>query len=96
MLKKGNIVACKLCNKNTFKEKLGRCPFCIRLNLFLLVASGGGWFISYQSAPREVATIALLLTFIASALLMLAHIGAYLYYRYHAQQNSKRDKHSLK
>ena len=96
MLKKGNVVACELCNKNTFKEKLGRCQFCMWLNFFLLLASAIGWFICYQSAPREVATIALLLTFIAAALLMLAHISAYFYYRYSARQNPKQDKHSLK
>jgi hypothetical protein len=89
-------VPCKFCAKNTFREKLGRCQFCMWLNLLLLVASAISWFICYQSAPREVATIALLLTFIATALLMLLHIGAYIYYRYQGVTNPTQDKHNLK
>ena len=74
-------MACQACKKNLFKEKLGRCKTCMWLNVFLLTASAVGWLLSYQAAPRQIETIALLITFIASALLMSLHIAAYLYYR---------------
>ncbi|MCG6201172.1 DUF3624 domain-containing protein [Psychromonas antarctica] len=89
-------MACKFCDENRFKEKLGRCKTCIWLNLLLLVSSAIGCFIYYQSAPREVATIALLLTFIASGFLMLLHAGAYLYYRFTGVKHPTQDRHSPK
>ncbi len=89
-------MACQFCDKNVFKEKLGRCKFCMWLNFFLLVASATGWFICYQSAPKQVETIALLLTLIASSLLMILHIGAYIYYRYKGIKNPTEDKHNPK
>ena len=75
-------MTCKSCGQSLFKQKLGRCKTCMWLNFLLLIGSAGGWFIAYQSAPKQVGTIALLLTFMASAALMTLHIGAYLYYRY--------------
>jgi hypothetical protein len=51
------------------------------INFCLLIGSAFGWYLSFQSAPKHVATIALLLTLFASAVLMSLHIGAYLYYR---------------
>ena len=94
-------MACQLCKNNLFKEKLGRCKSCMWLNFFLLTASAIGWFICSASAARQVETIALLLTLIASAVLMSLHIGAYLYYRYKGNKNltqeiAKQDKHNLK
>ena len=89
---RGNM-GCQLCDKNIFREKLGRCRSCMWLNFFLLTASAGGWFICSQSAPKQVETIALLLTFLGSALLMSLHIGAYLYYRYKGIKNPTQDRH---
>lgn len=87
-------MACQYCDKNIFKEKLGRCQFCMCLNFFLLVASAGGWFICSQSAPRSVEAIALLFALIATALLMSLHIGAYLYYRLKGIKHPTQDRHN--
>ena len=89
-------MACRSCKSNIFKEKLGRCKSCMWLNFFLLAASASGWFICSQTAAKQVETIALLLTLIASALLMSLHIGAYIYYRYKGIKNPTQDKHNLK
>lgn len=93
-------MTCKSCKSHLFKEKLGRCRTCMWLNLFLLLVSGGGWFIFYQLNPKQVETIALLLTFIAIAGLMSLHISAYLYYRYkgvkHPTKDLMEDKSRLK
>lgn len=75
-----------------FKEKLGRCQFCMWLNLFLLITSALGWFLCFQSAPRSVETIALLFAFIGTALLMSLHIVAYLYYRLKGIKHPTQDK----
>ncbi|MCW8995615.1 MAG: DUF3624 domain-containing protein [Psychromonas sp.] len=85
-------MACRACKENLFKEKLGRCKSCMWLNFFLLTASAIGWFICYQSAPKQVATIALLLTFISSVFLMILHIGAYCYHRYNGIDQPTADK----
>ena len=74
-------MVCKSCRDNVFRQKLGRCRRCMWINLGLLLGSALGWYLSYQSAPKHVATIALLLTLIASCVLMSLHIGAYLYYK---------------
>jgi hypothetical protein len=74
-------MSCKSCKGHFFKEKLGRCRFCMWLNFFLLVSSSAGWLYLYQTAPKQVETIALLFTLIASGILMALHIGVYLYYR---------------
>ena len=74
-------MSCSLCRDNLFKAKLGRCRSCMMLNFILLLSSAIGWFICYQSSPTQVATIALLFALMASGLLMILHIGAYLYYR---------------
>jgi len=74
-------MACQFCQGQLFKDKLGRCKTCMLLNFILLLVSALGWFCFYQEIPKQVDAIALLLTFIASALLMFLHICAYLYYR---------------
>jgi len=89
-------MTCQNCKKSLFKEKLGRCKFCMWLNFGLLITTAIAWFIRYQFAPTEVETIALLLTFIASVLLMSLHIGAYCYYRLQGVKHPTQDKHILK
>lgn len=75
-------MACKSCKKSVFKAKLGRCNFCMWMNFLLLMISAIGCFITYQQGLRQVQSIALLFTFIISAVLMSLHIVAYLYYRF--------------
>ena len=77
-----------LYNKKTAKWQVNQS--------FLLLITAAGWFIRYQFAPTEVETIALLLTFIASALLMSLHIGAYCYYRLQGVKHPTQDKHTPK
>ena len=74
-------MACQFCQGQLFKDKLGRCKTCMLLNFILLLVSALGWFGFYQETPAQVDAIALLFTFIGSALLMILHIFAYLYYR---------------
>ena len=80
-------MACQLCTGDFFKEKLGRCQFCMWLNFALLCVSAGSWLLWCQSAPKRVESIALLLTFIGCAIWMCLHIGAYLYYRLQGIKN---------
>ncbi|WP_028863184.1 DUF3624 domain-containing protein [Psychromonas aquimarina] len=87
-------MACKFCRESLFREKLGRCKRCMWLNLGLLIFSGGGWYLLQQSGPRQVETIALLLTFSGALLLMLLHIGAYIYYRLQGITHPTEDIHS--
>lgn len=75
-------MSCRTCTGQIFKEKLGRCKSCMMINFVLLLGSALGWFICYQSGPTQVASIALLFTLIASAVLMLSHLIAYLYYHF--------------
>lgn len=75
-------MACQYCQKSLFKEKLGRCRFCMWLNLFLLFATGLGCYLFCQTGIKRVEVIALVFAFVASAFLMLMHIGAYLFYRF--------------
>ncbi|WP_019613597.1 DUF3624 domain-containing protein [Psychromonas ossibalaenae] len=87
-------MTCKFCTESLFKEKLGRCKRCMWLNLTLLICSAAGWYFLQQSGPRQVETIALLLTFLASSLLMLLHIGAYIYYRLRRVAHPTEDIHN--
>lgn len=89
-------MACQFCQGQLFKDKLGRCKTCMLLNFVLLLASALGWFCFYQETPKQVDAIALLLTFMASALLMVLHISAYLYYRCKGIKNPMQDKPRLK
>lgn len=89
-------MACQFCQGPLFKDKLGRCKTCMLLNFILLLASAIGWFGFYQESPKQVDAIALLLAFIASALLMVLHISAYLYYRCKGIKNPTQDKAHLK
>ena len=84
-------MACTDCDSNIWKQKLGRCKRCMWLNFILLLVSA---FLSYfmvQEQPKSVHTIALLFALFASALLMLLHTIAFIYYRVF-----KGDKHNLK
>jgi type IV secretory pathway TrbL component len=74
-------MACNDCDDNIWKQKLGRCKRCMWLNFVLLISSTGLSFFMWQTEPKSVHTIALLFTFFCSALLMLLHIIAFLYYR---------------
>lgn len=82
-------MSCQLCTADLFREKLGRCKRCLWINVALLLISGGGWFLLFQSSPRQVATIALLMTFIGSFVLLLLHIIAFIYYRLADKQSLK-------
>ena len=65
-----------------FKEKLGRCLFCMWLNFFLLLVTGFGCYLFYNMGLKRVEVVALAFAFVASAFLMLMHVGAYLLYRF--------------
>ena len=74
-------MACTNCDDNIWKQKLGRCKRCMWLNFLLLVVSAGLSFYMWQTEPKSVQTIALLFALFCSALLMLLHTIAFLYYR---------------
>lgn len=82
-------MACQLCTADLFREKLGRCKRCFWINVALLLISGAGWLLLFQTDSRHVATIALLMTFIASFVLLILHIIAFIYYRLVNKQNLK-------
>ena len=75
-------MACKYCDDNIWKQKLGRCKRCMWLNFILLVVSASLSYFWFQTEPKSVQTIALLFAFFASAVLMLLHSFAFLYYRF--------------
>lgn len=75
-------MACTNCDNNIWKQKLGRCKRCMWLNFALLVVSACGAFFMWESEPKSVETIALLFALFSSALLMLLHTIAFLYYRF--------------
>ena len=75
-------MACKYCQKSLFKEKLGRCHFCMWLNLFLLLVTGFGCYVFYKMGLKRVEVVALAFAFVASAFLMLMHVSAYFFYRF--------------
>ncbi|WP_435236184.1 DUF3624 domain-containing protein [Psychromonas sp. PT13] len=89
-------MVCKSCRDNIFREKLGRCRRCMWINVLLLMGSALGLVFSFQSAPEHVATIALLLTFVASGVLMAFHAMFYLYYRSKGIRYPTEDKQHLK
>ncbi|WP_413700667.1 DUF3624 domain-containing protein [Psychromonas sp. KJ10-10] len=84
-------MACAGCEKSIWKQKLGRCKRCMWLNFMLLVASSVFAYFMWQAEPKSVQTIAMLFAFFSSALLMLLHVIAFLYYHFF-----KADKHNLK
>lgn len=84
-------MACRDCDNNIWKQKLGRCKRCMWLNFLLLLLSALLSYFMMQQQPKSVQTIAVLFTLFASALLMLLHTIAFIYYRLF-----KGDKHSLK
>ncbi|WP_022941535.1 DUF3624 domain-containing protein [Psychromonas hadalis] len=75
-------MACTNCDKNIWKQKLGRCKRCMWLNFFLLLASAVLSYFMVQSQPKSVQTIAALFALFFSALLMLSHTVAFIYYRF--------------
>ncbi|AGH82430.1 hypothetical protein PCNPT3_12470 [Psychromonas sp. CNPT3] len=83
-------MGCKVCLEDKFKEKLGRCRSCITLNVVLLLGSALLWYVFFLDDVTQVASIALLFTVFASALLMLAHVAAFIYYQV------TQDKHNPK
>lgn len=84
-------MACTDCSHDIWKQKLGRCKRCMWFNFILLLLSAIGSYFMVQAQPTSVQTIALLFTLLVSALLMLLHCVAFIYYYF-----SKADKHSLK
>lgn len=75
-------MACTDCDNNIWKQKLGRCKRCMWLNLALLIGSAVFSYFMWLTEPKSVQTIALLFTLFCSALLMLSHTIAFLYYRF--------------
>lgn len=84
-------MACTGCDNNVWKQKLGRCKRCMWFNFILLLGSSVFSYYMMQSEPKSVQTIALLFAFFASAILMLLHSIAFIYYRL-----TKADRHSPK
>lgn len=84
-------MACIDCDKSIWKQKLGRCQRCMWLTFILLFSSSVGAYFMLQTQPKSVQTIAVLFMLFFSALLMLLHTIAFLYYRF-----TKAGKHSLK
>ncbi len=84
-------MACRDCDNNIWKQKLGRCKRCMWLNLLLLIGSALLSYFMLQQQPKSVQTIAILFTLFSSSLLMLLHSIAFIYYRF-----VKGDKHSLR
>ncbi|WP_180706043.1 DUF3624 domain-containing protein [Psychromonas sp. CD1] len=83
-------MSCKSCLENKFKEKLGRCRLCMISNLILLFSGALLWWFCFRQDAKQVASIALLFALLGCALLMFAHILAFIYYRI------TEDKHRLK
>jgi type IV secretory pathway TrbL component len=74
-------MACTNCDNNIWKKKLGRCERCMWLNFVLLLVSAIFSYFMVQVQPKSVETIAVLFTLFCSALLMLLHMIAFIYYR---------------
>ena len=74
-------MACTNC-ENVWKQKLGRCKRCMWFNFILLLLSAVGSYYMMLEQPKSVSTIALLFTLFFSALLMLSHGVAFIYYRF--------------
>ena len=85
-------MACTDCD-SVWKQKLGRCKRCMWFTFILLILSTIGSYFMFQTDPKSVQTIALLFTLFFSALLMLLHSVAFIYYRFN---KSKVDTHSPK
>tara|TARA_R110001583_G_scaffold7720_8_gene37911 strand:- start:9526 stop:9774 length:249 start_codon:yes stop_codon:yes gene_type:complete len=75
-------MACAGCDNNIWKQKLGRCKRCMWFNFILLVGSAIFSYFLWQTEPKSVQTIAMLFALFCSALLMLLHTIAFLYYRF--------------
>ena len=75
-------MACIHCDKNIWKQKLGRCSRCMWLVFLLLSGSAILSYFMFQAQPKSVETIAMLFTLFCSAILMLLHTIAFLYYRF--------------
>ncbi|PKG40693.1 DUF3624 domain-containing protein [Psychromonas sp. Urea-02u-13] len=73
-------MACTDCDNNIWKQKLGRCKRCMWLNFGLLLVSVIFSYFMVQAQPKSVETIAVLFTLFCSALLMLLHTIAFIYY----------------
>jgi len=84
-------MTCSRCADNIWKQKLGRCKRCMWINFVVLVISALSTYFMVQESPKSVETITLLFTLFTSALLMLLHISAFVYYRFF-----KAGKHSPK
>lgn len=84
-------MACKYCDNNIWKEKLGRCKRCMWINLILLLLSALLSYFLFQQQAKSVQTIAALFALFSSALLMASHVVMFIYYRF-----IKADKHTLK
>ncbi|PKF61519.1 DUF3624 domain-containing protein [Psychromonas sp. psych-6C06] len=84
-------MACKDCESNIWKQKLGRCKRCMWINFILLLTSALGSYFMFQAEPKSVQSIALFFTLFCSGILMLLHSIAWLYYYF-----TKASKHNLK
>ncbi|MCP4321210.1 MAG: DUF3624 domain-containing protein [Psychromonas sp.] len=84
-------MACSGCDDNIWKQKLGRCKRCMWINFIILVIAALGSYFMIQESSKSVETIALLFTLFVTALLMLLHISAFIYYHFF-----KADKQSPK
>lgn len=85
-------MACTDCD-SVWKQKLGRCKRCMWFNFILLLLSAIGSYYTVLEQPKSVQTIALLFTLFFSALLMLLHGIAFIYYR---RNKTKGDIHNPK
>lgn len=84
-------VTCRDCENNIWKQKLGRCKVCMWQTLFLLLVSAISWYYTMQLNPKSVASIALLMVFFLSAVWMLLHGVAFIYYYFSPPVNNTHD-----
>jgi len=75
-------MSCELCATTLIKQKLGRCKQCMWINFILLTLTAGIYYWIDISALQAVQRIALSMFLVILGLLMVAHLSAWVFYRW--------------
>ncbi|MDD9175728.1 DUF3624 domain-containing protein [Aliivibrio finisterrensis] len=74
-------MSCKTCRSDIFKQKLGRCPRCMKQLTFLSIGGWLTWLEFFQATPYQIEAIATFMISSAFTGLLALHLLLMGYYR---------------
>ncbi|MCP3697283.1 MAG: DUF3624 domain-containing protein [Aliivibrio sp.] len=83
-------MSCKTCRSDIFKQKLGRCPRCMKQLTFLSIGSWLTWLEFFRATPYQIEAIAIFIVSILFSSLLILHLFMLGYYRLTTRKTRKK------